>query len=134
MNLDSISESGNSSLLEAPVSIDTWRPAWAKAASSVPILNRIARRLAPEKQWMRPKPKSSTSKALLAMAARYSNLETDYLQFMLHSSEFMPGGSPNFPNNESIEELFRTLDKLFDFCANLYTGLTLTEYADHYSS
>lgn len=32
--------------------------------------------------------------------------------FMLHSSEMMPGGSPSFPDEKSIEELYECIEKL----------------------
>ena len=48
---------------------------------------------------------------------------------MLHSSEFMPGGSPSFPTAEAIEKLYRDMEKLFAAAAPFFRGATLTEYA-----
>ena len=54
--------------------------------------------------------------------------KNDYLMFMLHSSEFMPGGSPTFPTHESIEKLFEDLEELFSLISKHYIGVTLSEY------
>ena len=53
----------------------------------------------------------------------------DYLEFMLHSSELMRAGSPNFLTESDIEVLYLDLEKLFSAIAEDYTGKTLTEYA-----
>lgn len=58
-----------------------------------------------------------------------SNSQSDYLMFMLHSSEFMPGGSPTFTTKQDIEELFKKLDSLFRIVANSFQGMTIGDYA-----
>lgn len=52
----------------------------------------------------------------------------DYVEFMLHSSEFMPGGSPTFKTQQDIEGLYRELEQLFDWLHSLTVGKTLAEY------
>jgi hypothetical protein len=52
-----------------------------------------------------------------------------YLEFMLHSSELMPGGSPTFPDQESIEALYRDLEALFAAAARCCRPSTLTGFA-----
>lgn len=34
----------------------------------------------------------------------------DYVEYMLHSSEYMPGGSPTFQNERDIERLYADLE------------------------
>jgi hypothetical protein len=34
----------------------------------------------------------------------------DYVEYMLHSSEYMPGGSPTFKNQQDIERLYADLE------------------------
>ena len=51
-----------------------------------------------------------------------------YVEFTLHSSEFMPGGSPTFPTEESIEKLYDHLEQLFARAAQSFAGATLTEF------
>ena len=57
---------------------------------------------------------------------------SDYLMFMIHSSELMPGGSPKFKTKESIEELYRVITEIFDIVSKTYEGCTLREYAERY--
>lgn len=56
----------------------------------------------------------------------------DYLEFMLHSSEFMPGGSPTFKIEQDIEQdiegLYRDLEQLFDWLRQRTVGMMLAEY------
>lgn len=52
----------------------------------------------------------------------------DYVEFMLHSSEFMPGGSPTFKTEQDIEVLYRDLEQLFDWLQQRTVGMTLAEY------
>ena len=53
---------------------------------------------------------------------------SSYVEFMLHSSEFMAGGSPTFPDGDSIEALFGNLESLFEFASRHFNGVTLGEY------
>lgn len=55
-----------------------------------------------------------------------------YLMFMLHSSEMMPGGSPTFRTEESIEKLYLDLGKIFDKIAPNFRGITLRDYERGY--
>lgn len=53
----------------------------------------------------------------------------DYLEFMLHSSELMPGGSPYFKDERSIEKMYADMEALFAYIRSLgYEGITLTDY------
>jgi hypothetical protein len=51
------------------------------------------------------------------------------LVFVLHSSELMPGGSPQGPDEPAIEALYRDLRVLFARAARACEGLTLAEFA-----
>lgn len=56
--------------------------------------------------------------------------KNDYLEFMLHSSELMPGGSPYFCDEESIERVYRDMEEYFKWIAERgYEGITLRDYA-----
>lgn len=53
-----------------------------------------------------------------------------YLEFMIHSSELMPFGSPNFRSEMSIESLYRDMDELFRYVNECgYKGIALSNYA-----
>lgn len=53
----------------------------------------------------------------------------DYLEFMIHSSELMPGGSPYFKNEDEIEKHYLVLDKFFEYVSKEYVGITIADYA-----
>ena len=55
----------------------------------------------------------------------------EYLQFVLHSSELMPGGSPNFKNENDIAKLYTNLDSIFNMVSKSFTGCTLKEYYNY---
>ena len=58
----------------------------------------------------------------------------DYLEFMIHSSELMPGGSPYFKDNLSIDKMYETMNQVFTYAHELaYEGETLKEYAIRYN-
>ena len=76
------------------------------------------------------RPASSTLEMMKAVIDEYANDETvDYVEFMLHSSEVMPEGSPYFKTIESVEQEYRTMESLFEYAKqNGYKGCTLKEY------
>lgn len=79
--------------------------------------------------WMRPRPGETNPEDLLYLTDVITNdSKSDYLMFMLHSSELMPGGSPNFSTEEAIEKLYEILKKLFEKISKSYYGSTFTEY------
>ncbi|MBS1716538.1 MAG: hypothetical protein JSS72_02255 [Armatimonadetes bacterium] len=55
-----------------------------------------------------------------------------YAQFMIHSSEFMPGGSPYTPDEESVDKLFAGIERLFVSAGNNFVGQTVGEYRNDY--
>lgn len=58
------------------------------------------------------------------------NSDSDYIMFMLHSSEMMPGGSPTFQTEESIEKMYYDTEAIFKIASKNFEGVTLREYAD----
>lgn len=56
----------------------------------------------------------------------------DYLEFMLHSSELMPGGSPYFKNETEVNAMMQTMDEIFEYIYKCkFVGTTLKEYSLH---
>ena len=70
---------------------------------------------------------------LLYIVKKNSKSSQKYLMFMLHSSEFMPGGSPTFTNSDKIEKLYSDLSKLFNLIAQKYYGATLCELGESFN-
>ncbi len=82
-----------------------------------------------KKLWMRPfSPDNKAMLALVDLVLREN--KTDYLEFMIHSSELMPGGSPRFTSKDDIEALYDNLEPVFDKASKSYKGCILREYAD----
>lgn len=76
--------------------------------------------------WLRPDGENADE--LFWLVRRNEGVEADYLMFMLHSSELMPGGSPTFRGKQDIEDLYGHLNNLFQRIAGTYRGVTLEQY------
>ena len=127
-----ISKAGSSPLLQVPMSS---RQSWAKRC--MPGLyrgigGRLLRRVLPETTWFRPDGRNAV--ALHGLVDWVDAKKHDHLEFMLHSSEFMPGGSHIFPNDESIERLYDTLNAVFARISRKFVGMTLSEYHDRFKA
>lgn len=82
--------------------------------------------------WLRPS--GNNLQAMQWLIDKISKSGRDYLMFMLHSSELMPGGSPTFQNESDIEILYLHLEAIFRRISKDYIGMTLCEYRDMYFS
>lgn len=110
-------------VLEVPMTIRRLRT-WTKGS-----LKHKLKCLALSKHtWLRPAGHSLFEmKHLLATVAREE--DTDYAEFMIHSSELMPAGSPYFRDKADIDELYRDMDALFARAVESgYEGCTLRDY------
>lgn len=78
--------------------------------------------------WLRPA--ISTFKEMKLLCQKITREKnSDYLEFMIHSSELMVGGSPYFKDESVIDRLFSDMVQLFGFVKTLgYHGATLEEY------
>jgi hypothetical protein len=136
LNLDDIRRSGDSQLLEVPVTTKANYPPRMDQFHHR-IHDRLAgsafRRIAgPPVSWLRPTGRNIEE--MLVLVDWAVSEKHPVLEFMLHSSELMPGGSPTFKTAEQIETLYEHLAKLFSHVASLgVTGNTLTDYrqAEH---
>lgn len=127
MDLNDISRPGDSALLELPMTIRSSRlHAAAPWLYRVAGVRRIARRLSTPVQWLRPNGRNR--QGMLDMVGQAIREDWPYLEFMLHSSEFMPGGSPTFRTAAAIDALYEDMTVLFEAAAGGFTGRTLSEY------
>lgn len=77
--------------------------------------------------WLRPS--GNNLKEMLYLADRVlKEKQTDYLMFMLHTSEMMPGCSKAFPTEESIENMYSDLERLFKKVFENFRGCTIGDY------
>lgn len=80
-------------------------------------------------EWMRPDGRNL--KQLLQVVDDVVAQHRDYLEFTLHSSELMPGGSPTFRTEDDIERLYAHLESLFERVSRRFVGTTLSGFAQH---
>jgi hypothetical protein len=137
LDLDDIRLSGSSPLVEVPVTTfprpQRSRIEWARRrACGRRLLALAIDRLFPRTDWLRPDGRNGDRLPSLLEAACSEG--RDYVQFMLHSSELMPGGSPRFPSRRSVEALYEDLARLFSAAAGAFAGRTLSEYRDHWET
>jgi hypothetical protein len=118
---------GGGRLLEVPVSTMRYKP---------PLPMRAVRRLLGRPThrvlWLRPNGRNLQELLLILDAAVRD--QRDYVQFVLHSSELMPGGSPTFRTADQIEALYDQLERLFAAAGKAFVGGTLGEYARAHGS
>ena len=65
---------------------------------------------------------------LLYIVRQIKKSNADYLMFILHSSEMMPGGSPTFDTEEKIEKLYEDLEILFEEISKDFEGISVADY------
>jgi hypothetical protein len=134
LDVDDVCRRGDSSLLELPVTIISPAPAMveevrSKLADRNPF-RRVLNRLYPPKTWIRPNGRNG--RHILTVLRRAVAEGRTYAEFMLHSSELMPGGSPTFRTAASIEKLYGDLEALFAEASRLCRPATLGEFAKEY--
>jgi len=131
-----ISGSTSGALLEVPMTV---RPSgfyrrvpWAYR---IPLLRQAAHRVSPKLRWLCPAPllEKHNLKAMLEVARAARAEGVAHLEFMLHSSELMPGGSPAFKDASEIERLYEHLEMLFEDLAVWCRGTTLKEFHARFS-
>ena len=131
MDADRIDRPGAGPVLQVPM---TTRRAYPRAASAVPaVLQRgPLRRVARARLWLRPRGGNRADMLkLLRMAVEG---QWEHVEFMLHSSEFMPGGSPTFPTEAAVDALYDDIEAVFEAANRSCRGLTLTEFRDEWVS
>lgn len=137
MDLGDISRPGSSPLLEVPMTILPGASPLAAPATSLLPSGALPRRALNklfdiEASWLRPS--GGNLKAMLRVVERAWREKRSHLEFMLHSSEFMPGGSPTFATEQSIEALYRDLEALFGAIRPRFEGATLSEFHDEFAA
>lgn len=115
-------------LLEIPVTTRHLRKGFLKERSIKEILRMGKHYVMGQDFWLRPNGNNIEEMKFLLHKIHTSS--DDYIMFMLHSSELMPGGSPTFSTAESIERLYNVIRNVFEEASKYYEGKTLREYAE----
>lgn len=118
---------GRKRLLEVPVTIrKTKNIIFPESFSIKNIAKSLYKFIKRSPLWLRPTGRNL--KEMLYIVRIVEKSDDDYLMFMLHSSELMPGGSPNFKNEKEIEKLYKDIDVLFRRLSKQFIGITLRDY------
>jgi hypothetical protein len=128
LNPSNISVPTSRGLLEVPMTIRSCglsrRAPWVYR---VPLLRQATNRLvSPALNHLCPAESNLRGMLRAARAARAEGAV--HVEFTLHSSEFMPGGSPTFRNASDIERLYEHLEILFEELSAWCRGMTLKEF------
>jgi hypothetical protein len=130
VDLNDVCRPGDSPLLEVPMTIMRTSPVAVErlrrsfAPRSVPA--RVLNRLFPPITWLRPN--GTNLRPMLRILDLAIAEGSPYVEFMLHSSEFMAGGSPTFRDERSIEVLFDHMERLFAAARNRFRGTGLETF------
>jgi hypothetical protein len=135
LNLDDISRPGSSSLLEVPVTVIPRLRPFARTIRRLtngPRLPRAAiNRLFPVAML---RPERGNLREMLGILQQARAEGRDYVEFMIHSSELMPGGSPYFPAERDVEALYEDMEQVFDVAGRSFQGKTLKEYHQSFTA
>ncbi|GMV97051.1 MAG: hypothetical protein AMXMBFR83_14100 [Phycisphaerae bacterium] len=137
LSRDDCTRAGDSALWEVPVTIlftkwplrssEALRRLFVSAAS--PRLSHGLARRGWGPRWFRPHGTVSAAD-LLCVYDTAERIGLPCAEMIFHSSELMPGGSPYFPDEASIERLYETLEAVFaGLAARGARGARLTDFA-----
>ena len=110
-------------ILEVPVTIAAMRSGAGSARTIIKYM------LRGRKVWLRPA--VSTIDDMKKILNKFAS--GDFAEFMIHSSELMPGCSPFFKDETSVENLYSDMDELFDYTKKRgFKSVSLKDYRNEY--
>lgn len=117
----------NGKLIEVPMST-----ARLRTYHGLSIKNRIKNIIIGKNIWLRPA--TNTTEEMLRLINYINKLGINHLEFMIHSSELMPGGSPYTMCELDVEHFYKRVEEVFSYVNNAtdYRGITLTDYYQNY--
>jgi len=134
VDLDNIARPGRSSLLEVPMTVvPASGPSFDRLRNVLPprsLARRAMNRYFAPVHWLRPDRRNRD--AMVRIVEQAARARKAYVEFMVHSSELMPDGSPLFRTAAEIDALYRDLEALFQVAERLCVGATLQEYCEHF--
>lgn len=121
-------------MLEIPMTIRKMHcGSLRKNDGMVPFVKDIIKNIIGRNIWLRPALFSYED--MIKLIQVVENEKEEYMEFMMHSSELMPGGSPYYTTEEAIEKMYKELTLLFDYVSMKgYSGVTLAEMYNMYSN
>ncbi len=144
LDLDDISRPGASALLEAPVTVFRSWPGWITPPApgrKREWIKQAVNRVFPALQWLYPtypryRPRRFGFLAAVRQVSRVvsaAEAGRTHLEFLLHSSELMPGGSPSLNSEADIDRLYEEITALFEVAARHCRSMTLSEFHSWHS-
>ena len=119
-------------ILEVPVSIRKTNHFFLPTRLTLrKIVGATYRAIKGEIVWLRPT--GSNLNQMLWLINHINNSDADYIMFMLHSSEMMPGGSPTFKTEADIEKMYSDVENVFSVASKKFEGCTLREYHNSFN-
>lgn len=110
-------------LIEVPMTTCKRRSVHGKT-----LKNRLSNLLKGRDFWLRPA--INTYSEMIHLINIMEGQQSDYLEFMIHSSELLPNGSPYCKTEEDVEEYYKKMEAVFQHVSRNYVGVTLHEYYD----
>jgi hypothetical protein len=131
VDVTNIAQPGQSPLLELPVTVIQTRQYPASVEKLRGALagsffgTRVMRQAFPNAAWLMPT--GSNGRKLLRVLDTVRREHRPYAQFVVHSSELMPGGSPKLPDQPAIDRLYEDIEAIFA-AASDFVGQTVAEF------
>lgn len=118
----------NTDILELPLTISKMHCfKWEKDSSIRSNTSKLIKSIIGRNIWLRPA--LSSEYEMIRLIEQSQKYGMKYIEFMIHSSELMPGGSPYFNNNEDIDLLFLLLEKIFNIVTRMgFIGTSLIDF------
>ena len=117
----------NNELMEVPLTIKRIHNFRNNKKGLIKFLKEIIHYILGRYQWVRPD--KTFDKESIKNVIKKCDEKNEYIMFMIHSSELMPNGSPNFKTEEDIEKLYEIIECIFKYAKDLgYIGITLKEF------
>lgn len=121
-----------SGILEVPVTIRTIHGVPLSLRGTLKQILKSARdALLGRKTWIRPSLSRLEDMQKVLEMIDHEPASPQYIEMMMHSSEFMPGGSPYYKTTSDIDKMYEELEKLFESIRSSgYCGITMREAKD----
>ncbi|HUT10508.1 MAG TPA: hypothetical protein VMY42_08430 [Thermoguttaceae bacterium] len=133
VDLDRIDRPGDSPLLEVPVSILNTGSIMSRLLARTPSpIRRGLGRFFPSLIWLRPN--GHNRSGMLRILRQAGRERWPCVEFMLHSSELMPGGSRKSRTPSHLERLYDDIEAVFSEAADAFAGAVLSEFRETYGS
>jgi hypothetical protein len=90
------------------------------------LLCRALNRVFPRLSWLAPT--GDNIRPMVSVVKKCAAQNRPCVEFAMHSSNLMPGGSPFFWHSRNVETLYEDLNKLFSQASKNFRGQTVTEF------